>query len=939
MKRKISLNNEYAQQSTTPKQQRIVSPIVSPDNISNDINCWKEVVRFCLENSSNAPEISRYQELPYSTNNFRGLIRDYFILGYDVNELHNGITLFHIVTIYRNMEIGVKLMREFGARHDIKAGDPTTVKNNTFPYILTESKELTVSQLIDDKNLVELLQTEIEIGQLEDRQEQAMRQGNWAEQQKIEIKLNHLRNKPVLNQEDYQYSLETPQEFDEESTEQYTLDITIGANGIRSSIQVVREDINDEIGTSDCLDQVTFKHDDISYDTYSTKGDGNCFFHAVFGDNSVNGGHEVNNATLMRQEWFKFLNQFSSLQDPNMPASLKEELKVIFGYFFSFPQELILRSKQATALHEVINKTHDAINYAKTAAETLTQKISKKFLQDTTLQNELYKIMQIARSNTNEPPPATIEELKNDPQQLLNEIRNDLENCALQCDKILTKEEYCNKYHIPTIVNGLFEDAELYKNYLAAIQNQYYYVCTEECRILASLSNTKITIFDKINGSIRSTIIEPNLELTGNYPCNNEIWGTQKEAMIYHSIDHYSHVECSLPVTPNLQDSIDTDNSFLSLKEQSNSKLLPSKISIPSNSITQSSYHEKFVGQEMLFSSTEMLTLIYSCQEQNLLSIITQNLSQGDLISENQKLEAIKCCLQEGADINTQYSSHNNNTILHLAAEQDYPKIVKLLVRNSATNKEIINSDGATPICLAAKNGHIEVVQILLDADVNTRIVTNKQSSLLHLAAYGGCANLVEHLILKKIFDPSSTNINEDTPLHSAVYKKHSTVVKKLLQYGADPNVQGSKNYTALHLAAKNKDIGIIKLLLEHTAILVDIQDIDGNTPLALAAIAGEEEITQLFVEQGANTDVTNNNNDSILDLAVEGKCNWLSNYLSTKICQDNPDINTEQMLNNLRDEHMTLAGVAHSQQVINTQTEGDTEGDTEVETLGTLLD
>ncbi|WP_375316110.1 ankyrin repeat domain-containing protein [Wolbachia endosymbiont (group A) of Colletes cunicularius] len=65
----------------------------------------------------------------------------------------------------------------------------------------------------------------------------------------------------------------------------------------------------------------------------TTKGDGNCFFHAVFGDSS-SGVYKADRAQEMRQEWHKFLSQFESLNDPKMPKALRERLSLVFHNVF-----------------------------------------------------------------------------------------------------------------------------------------------------------------------------------------------------------------------------------------------------------------------------------------------------------------------------------------------------------------------------------------------------------------------------------------------------------------------------------------------------------------------------------------------------------------------------------------------------------------------------
>nr|WP_253308923.1 hypothetical protein [Rickettsia endosymbiont of Ceutorhynchus assimilis] len=67
---------------------------------------------------------------------------------------------------------------------------------------------------------------------------------------------------------------------------------------------------------------------------YNTAGDGNCFFHAVFGDNS-SGPYKAERAQDMRMEWHKFLSQFESLDDASMPAPLRDHLNYLFQLYLS----------------------------------------------------------------------------------------------------------------------------------------------------------------------------------------------------------------------------------------------------------------------------------------------------------------------------------------------------------------------------------------------------------------------------------------------------------------------------------------------------------------------------------------------------------------------------------------------------------------------------
>ncbi|WP_341813019.1 hypothetical protein [Wolbachia endosymbiont (group B) of Germaria angustata] len=81
-----------------------------------------------------------------------------------------------------------------------------------------------------------------------------------------------------------------------------------------------------------------------------TAGDGNCFFHAVFGKNSFD-VYKTDKAQAMRKEWREFLNQFKSLNDPKMPNALKQHLRTFFVDLLSNIGEVLNIPKEMKRAH------------------------------------------------------------------------------------------------------------------------------------------------------------------------------------------------------------------------------------------------------------------------------------------------------------------------------------------------------------------------------------------------------------------------------------------------------------------------------------------------------------------------------------------------------------------------------------------------------------
>ncbi len=569
MKRNISSLKEDEQTSTAPKHPKLTYS-------KQQDNCWQDIVRFCVESSNNVPKIKEYEVSSYSEDTFQQLLTEYKKLGHNyINKKYNGITLLHISAFYKS-ETLVPLLQA-GANRTIKA-DVTPLPNNTFFYILEKIRGLTAEELIEQQGRDLVLQ------------EAAI---NWKKLVEEEPLLYYSNSQsPPFKNSEYMSSRphKLPLSLHEEEIEWYKFRENNNSE-IGPIIQLI-EDINE---TTE-MDGATFNDNNIQYQIHHTESDGNCFFHAAFGV-LENGRYNAKNAPLMRQELFNFLNQFESLQDPKMPDLLKDQLQLIIESFLD-EKPLATMSQQAITLHHLFKEKKDeAIKQANDGVKILVHEIIEKFVYDETLQAEIYEVIQRARSSANKQVP-TIQELKSDSNQLLNEIYNDLENCALQYDKTLTEQEYRNTYQESTRIKSILEDAELYKIYLEAIPRQEYHIITEAFPILAALSNTTIILYDVPDGDMRNTKWEPDSQLLGSYRCNSEIWGGKTETIIFHQVDHYSHVEVSVPGT-DLQDSADPTTSIVPFEEYGSNEFPSAQAIAPWDSEGITSY--PFAGQETDF--------------------------------------------------------------------------------------------------------------------------------------------------------------------------------------------------------------------------------------------------------------------------------------------------------------------------------------------------
>ena len=101
----------------------------------------------------------------------------------------------------------------------------------------------------------------------------------------------------------------------------------------------------------------------------------------------------------------------------------------------------------------------------------------------------------------------------------------------------------------------------------------------------------------------------------------------------------------------------------------------------------------------------------------------------------------------------------------------------------------------------------------------------------IFVASYRGDEEMVRQ-ILATGPDKNVRDDFGDTALHVAMFQKNIAVVKLLLDYGFDPNAKATENgYTPLHNAVAANNVEAARLLLQYGANK-NIKGLDGLTPL-----------------------------------------------------------------------------------------------------------
>ncbi|KAH6725013.1 ankyrin repeat protein [Leptodontidium sp. MPI-SDFR-AT-0119] len=163
-----------------------------------------------------------------------------------------------------------------------------------------------------------------------------------------------------------------------------------------------------------------------------------------------------------------------------------------------------------------------------------------------------------------------------------------------------------------------------------------------------------------------------------------------------------------------------------------------------------------------------------------------------------------------------------------------------------------------TALQAAAEGGHLDVVQRLLDAKADVNAVAGwRGRTALQAAAGGGHLEVVQRLLDAKA-DVNAAAADNDgrTALQAAVGGGHLEVLQRLLDAKADVNAAAANSYgrTALQAAAGGGHLEVVQRLLDAKA---DVNAAaaygGGRTALQAAAEGGHLEVLQRLLDAKAN--------------------------------------------------------------------------------------
>nr|GAT44878.1 ankyrin 2,3/unc44 [Mycena chlorophos] len=205
---------------------------------------------------------------------------------------------------------------------------------------------------------------------------------------------------------------------------------------------------------------------------------------------------------------------------------------------------------------------------------------------------------------------------------------------------------------------------------------------------------------------------------------------------------------------------------------------------------------------------------------------------------------------------------------LHVSSSQGHIDVVKALI-DAGVNKDELGNEDKTPLHQAASHGHLAIVKLLLAAGADTDLQDEEDETAMHKAAFKGHTEITK-LLISADADVNLKNDDDETAMHLAALEGHADIVKLLIAAGAHKNTTCKERYgqTAMHIAAAEGHTNVVKQLITSGA-RKNAEDKDGETPMHLAARKGHSKVVQLLIDANANQDQTNNSDQTPMHLAT----------------------------------------------------------------------
>ncbi|KAK4972120.1 hypothetical protein LTR42_006626 [Elasticomyces elasticus] len=295
------------------------------------------------------------------------------------------------------------------------------------------------------------------------------------------------------------------------------------------------------------------------------------------------------------------------------------------------------------------------------------------------------------------------------------------------------------------------------------------------------------------------------------------------------------------------------------------------------SALQQSSHNGKLASMQILLKHGANVNAQGGNWGNALIAACDRTIKEND--NGDEVLPVVRLLLENGAQVNRAIQDRDHPNALYAAARRGHVDVVQLLIEYAAN----VNAHGGhhgNALNAALTNGHESIAQLLLTREADVHIHGRALSDALTAAAYGGCEAVVR-LPLEAGADVNTRKGfkgKRGTPLQAACFSLHSeamiTIVHLLLEWGAEINAKAiGEGLSALQGAVRRHATPVVEMLIERGAYINASDDSEGNA-LQVAVKEDEEAMVHLLLDRGADINALGGywNSTALMEAAEPGR-------------------------------------------------------------------
>ncbi len=223
----------------------------------------------------------------------------------------------------------------------------------------------------------------------------------------------------------------------------------------------------------------------------------------------------------------------------------------------------------------------------------------------------------------------------------------------------------------------------------------------------------------------------------------------------------------------------------------------------------------------------------------------------------------------------------NQETLLIFAIKNKKLKLLNGVIEFGAdVNKQ--NKMGEKPIEIAIQMKYPEAGKALLRKEVDLKYLDPK---LFHQAIESFFDLSIYLMVDSEASLLKATDELGQTPLMKAILLNRIEVVKDLINWGVDLNLQDNKQETALMKAVQTQNKVVVHLLLSSGA-KVDIKNENGETALHQSILKEDEKISQILIKYDTDLLLENKRGEDPYNLAMKQGKIKLAKFIQKKVAE-----------------------------------------------------